>query len=325
MSGTSAPDPAAPAAPSPATPPKPKRTGTIAAVVVVVIVVVAALGVYYYTRPKSSTAAPLQEGGFTAGGVVTFVYNGTNTFVCTPGLLTFFSTATAAAAVTPCEVGAASQNAVPDQLPEWVLVPAFAGLSIFGVPALNASAHGFPTFHAATLLTDCGAGGTTTACVDHPKLIYSPLFTSVEQHIGIMNGYGGYPEGVLPTPSHDHLLNTSATVPNIPWGTIVVLVFDPNIFPDRATGACATVVASNLSAPTAHCLTSFAALAAALSTHSSSVATANAQNPIWQTANSGGLQVVVPGDVTIPQLNNLDSNLYIPFAVTPGAPSSFPT
>ncbi|MCI4319408.1 MAG: hypothetical protein L3J87_02100 [Thermoplasmata archaeon] len=324
MSGTSA-APSAPAAAPPAAPPKPKRTGMILAIVVVVLVVLAALGVYYYTRPKSSSAPPLQEGGFTAGGVVTFTYNGTNTWVCTPGLLTFFSQATAAAAVTPCEAGAASQNAVPDQLPEWVLVPAFAGLSIFGVTALGASTDGFPTFNSGTVLTQCGAGGTTSACVDHPKLIYSPLFTAVEQHINLTAGYGGYPEGVLPTPSHDHLLNTTDNVPNVPWGTIVVLVFDPNIFPDRATGACTATVASNLSAPTAHCLTSFAALAAALSTYSTSVTSANAKNPIWQTTQSGGLQVYVPGDVTIAQLNNLDSNLYIPFAVTPGAPSSFPT
>ncbi|MCI4350249.1 MAG: hypothetical protein L3K15_01875 [Thermoplasmata archaeon] len=307
--------------PTPPTP-KPKSMGVIAAVVVVIIVLVAAVGVYYYLKPKPASAPLLQEAGFTAGAVVTFTYNGTNTFVCSHALLSYFPQATAAAGATQCEVGAATQNAIPDQVPEWVLVPAFAGLSIFGVAALNASAHGFPTFHGATLLTDCGAGGTVAACVDHPTLIYSPLFTLVEQHIGITSGYGGYPEGVLPTPSHDHLLNTTSVVPNVEWGTIVVLVFDPNIFPDRTTGVCTAVIAGS---STAHCLTSLTALAAALSTSSASVATANAGNPIWQTENNTSLQVLVPGDLSIAQLNNLDSNLYIPFAVSPGAPSSFPT
>jgi hypothetical protein len=297
----------------------------IAAIVVVVIVVIAAIGVYYYLKPKSSGSPLLQEAGFNAGTVVTFTYNGTNTFVCTPSLTSFYSGATAAAAVTQCEVGGNNQNAIPDQVPEWVLVPAFAGLSIFGVPALGASADGFPTFLSSTTLTDCGAGTTKAACVDHPALIYSPFFTAVEQHIAITAGYGGYPEGVLPTPAHDHLLNGSNTVPNVEWGTIAVLVFDPNIFPDRVTGACTAVVVSNLSTPTGHCLNSLAALAAALSTHSSSVPTANNKNPIWETESNTTLQVVVPGDVSIAQLNNLNSNLYIPFAVTPGAPSGFPT
>lgn len=297
----------------------------VGAIILVVVVVVAGLYLYYYKKPASTPAATLEEGGFTQGQAVTFVYNGTDTFRCTPGLLTFFPNATQAASSTPCEVGAANQNAVL-QYPEWVLVPAFAGLSIFGMTSLGATARGFPQFQSSPLLTDCGAGGTPTACVDHPKLIYSPLYTQVEKFLNITTGVGGYPEGVLPTPSHDHLLNTSATFPNVQWGTIVVLVFDPNIWPDRASGTCTERVSTGLSNATANCLVSITALDNALRTHTSAVAIANKGNAIWQTLGGPSTQVVIPGDLTIAQINNLDANLYIPFAVQPGAPSSgYPT
>ncbi|MCI4363522.1 MAG: hypothetical protein L3K13_04370, partial [Thermoplasmata archaeon] len=157
---------------------------------------------------------------------------------------------------------------------------------------------------------------------------YSPSFTTVEQFTNTSSGYGGLPEGVLPIPAHDNLVNTSANTPNVEWGTIVVLVFDPNIFPDRATGTCAATTTSNLSSPTGNCLNSFAALSRALDTSSSSVARANGGspgNPIWKSLSGSGLQVVVPGDINIAQLNNLNANLYIPFSTQPGAPSSFPT
>ncbi len=307
------------------TPPAGRSSGrrTLVAIAVVAIVVVAGLSAYYlvYLRPMGGGASPLEAGGFTAGQVVTFVYNGTATYLCTPGLLTFYPNETSAG--TSCEVGAANQNAV-EQVPEWVLVPAFAGLSAFGVASLGATDRGFPQFHSATVLTDCGGGTSPTACVDHPSTIYSPLFTAVEEHLGITSGTAGLPEGVLPTPAHDHLLNTSSTYPNVQWGTIVVLVLDPNIWPDRSTGACTATIASNLSSPTGHCLTSIANLAAALTAESSAVTTANTGNPIWETLGSPDLQVVVPGDTSVAQINNLDGNLYIPFAVQPGAPASFP-
>ncbi len=310
-----------------AIPPTPAHSSraVVVAIVVVVIVVVAGLAYYFIAlRPSGGGTGPLEAGGFTAGQVVTFVYNGTTTYLCTPSLLTFFPSATQAAAVTNCEVGAANQSAV-EQVPQWVLVPAFAGLSIFGVTGLGANDRGFPVYQNAAVLTDCGAGGTATGCVDHPSALYSPLFADVETHLNITNGYGGFPEGVLPTPAHDHLLNTSTTYPNVQWGTIVVLVLDPNIWPDRASGSCSAVVSSNLSQPTGHCLTSIASLAAALTTESSAVATGNSGNPIWETLGSPAVQVVIPGDVSVAEINNLDGNLYIPFAVQPGAPSSFPT
>lgn len=316
--------PPATASPVPA-PRKRSSLGLIVAAIVIVVVVIVA-GLYFAKvgpfATSSPAPAPQQAGGFTKGAVVTFVYTGA--YSCTPALLSFFPNETTAASKTNCEAGAADQSAI-QQVPEWVLVPAFAGLSIFGVTALNATARGFPTFQASPLLTDCGAGGSPTACSDHPAYLYSPAFTAVEEYINITSGYGGLPEGVLPTPAHDHLIDTAPTFPNVQWGTIVVLVFDPDIWPDRATGTCSAVVASNLSSPKANCLVSLTALEAALTTESSAVAAANGGNPIWQALGSPTEQVVVPGDVTVTELNNLNANLYIPFSVQPGAPASFPS
>ena len=295
---------------------------------IVVIVVVAGLYVAKigpFAASKGSGGAPSEAGGFTGGQVVTFLYNGT--YLCTPALTTFYPGEGSISSTTNCEVGGASQTAV-QQVPEWVLVPAFAGLTIFGATAFGASSRGFPMFGGQALLTDCGGGGSPTACPDHPTAIYSPAFTTVEQFLNISSGADGYPEGVLPTPAHDHLLNTTATFPNVEWGTIVVLVFDPNIWPDRATGACTALVASNLSSPTANCLTSITGLVHALSTSSSAVAAANGgsnNNGIWKALGGPKTQVVVPGDVTVAEINNLNANLYMPFAVQPGAPSSFPS
>lgn len=322
-----APVPATPSGPPPV--PKPRsRTGLIvAAVVVVAIVVVAGL---YFADPSlfMKSSAPAEAGGFAQGQVVHFDYTGQ--WECKPGLTTVFPTApSAAAAVTQCGVsGSSIASAEPTQLPEWVLVPAFAGLSIFGVTALGATSAGFPQFNGTTIATDCGGGGSPTGCPDHPTDLYSPLFASVEMFLNLSSGYGGLPLGVLPTPAHDHLVNTSTTWPNIPWGTIVVLVLDPNIWPDRATAQCTATVASNLSSPTGNCLTSLGALDRALTTSSKSSVTAGlaSNNQIWKALGGPSAQVIVPGDLTIPQINNLDSNLYIWFPVAPGAPpSGFPS
>ncbi len=311
---------------------KSRRNLAILSIVVVAIVIIAGV-VIYETRPSPAPVQTFETGGFTEGQVVTFHYpsvtaspaNGS--WVCTPPLSTFFPNETAALKYTQCEAGAASQGAVAGQLPQWVLVPAFAGLSIFGVTALGASSQGFAQFNGSAIPTDCGAGGTPAACADHPTYLYSPLFTAVEDYLNLTNGYAGLPPGVLPTPSHDHLLNTSTTWPNIPWGSIVVLVLDPNILPNRTTGECTQVVASNLSNPTGNCLTSIAALDAALSTHSSAVLNANGgknNNPIWKTLGGPTVQVIVPGDLSIPEINNLNMNFYDWFSVSPGAPATFP-
>ena len=153
----------------------------------------------------------------------------------------------------------------------------------------------------------------------------------MEDHFNLTNGYGGLPLGVLPTPAHDHLLDTPTKYPNVEWGTIVVLVLDPNILPNRATGMCTATDPSNLSSPTGNCLTTLNALKAAMTTCSSAAANFNAagKNPTWQTLVSVGgspcAQVFVPGATSIAQISNLNSNLYIPFLVQPGTPSSFPS
>lgn len=303
----------------------------VAAVIVVIVVVLAAILLYvtpgYLVSHSSSTAPRYSAGGFTRGQVVTFLYNGTDTYLCTPAMSVMYpgnSTAASASSTTSCEVGNASQNAVP-QVPEWILVPAFAGLSIFGVTALGATADGLPAYNGTTIGVDCGAGGSKTACVDHPTYLFSPLFTAVEDHLSLGQGYGGLPLGVLPTPAHEHLIDTPPTYPNVQWGTIAVLVFDPNIWPSPTTGACTALVGSNLSAPTGHCLTSLAGLTAALTTCSSAVAHANAREPIWATLGDPCAQVVVPGVTVVSELSNLNGNLYIPFAVTPGVPSFLPS
>lgn len=323
------------APPGPSSPSPPKKGMSmmvIAAIVVVVVLVIAGGLAYYYVvvKPGSGSSSPglnasLEMGGFADGQIVTFVYNGTNTEQCTPSLATLFpgdANATAAAAHTGCEVGTANQNAVV-QVPQYILVPAFAGLSIFGVPALGASAHGFPTVNGTTLLTQCGAGGTVTACPSHPTYLYSPDFTAVEQHLNLTDGYGGLPPGTLPTPAHDHLIDTPTTYPNVYWGITVVLVFDPNIYPAQDAPTCTATVHSNLSSPTGNCLTSFSALRAAMKTCSSSASVFNnvTANPIWQTLQSGCDQVVVPGG----SLSELNGNLYIPFSVMPGMPPMFPS
>jgi hypothetical protein len=305
--------------------PKPKsRTGLIVgAVVVVILVAVAGL---YVADPalfgKKASPTPAEAGGFAMGQVVHFNYTGQ--WECKPGLATVFPSApTAAANFTQCGVsGTSLTSAEPTQLPEWVLVPAFAGLSIFGVTALGGTAAGFPQFQASAIATDCGAGGSPTGCGDHPKYLYSPLFAAVETYLNLTSGYGGLPLGVLPTPAHDHLVNTTTTWPNIPWGTIVVLVLDPNIWPDRASASCTATVTSNLTNPTANCLTSISALGQALTTSSSAVATAglSSNNKIWKALGGPSVQVIVPGDLTISDINNLDSNLYIWFPVAPGPP-----
>jgi flagellar basal body-associated protein FliL len=323
--------PASPAStmPQAAAPPTASHARVIVAIVVVVLVVAASAGYYFFVLRKPAAAAPLDEAGFTQGQLVTFTYNGTNTFLCTPGLSVMFpgnSTAAAASSTTSCEVGNASQTAVP-QVPEWVLVPAFAGLSIFGVASLGATARGFPAQNGTAVLTDCGAGGSPTACLDHPTYIFSPVFTIVENYVGV-SSVAGLPLGVLPTPSHDHVIDTSATYPNVEWGTIAVLVFDPNIFPNRTTGVCTVSVPSNLSSPTGNCLTSLTNLNRAFSTCSKSVVNFNTavSNPIWKALGSPCEQVLVAGALTISQVDTqLNSNLYIPFSVSPGLPATLPT
>lgn len=279
------------------------------------------------TSTASTFASSVILNGATSGAffnsqVVSFGY--TQNVDCTPALSTYAtnqSEATLAAAKTACEVGGGNSTAVSGAAPVFILVPAYAGLSIFGVPALGATAQGFPVYNNSPIFTQCGAGGTVSACFDHPTYVYSTVFTSVEQHIGITGGYGGLPEGVLPTPSHDHVVGYTGG-PSIPWDVIAVLVFDPNIMPNGETGQCTAVVASNLANPTANCLTSFTAIANALTTQSSASANANStqNNPIFDTLGGVTTQVAIPGVTAVSESSPANTNLFLYFSASSSNP-----
>jgi hypothetical protein len=184
--------------------------------VVAVIIIMAGAGAYvYYTNYSGGTTPSFRtgttvasnviltgqtSGGFYKGQIVSFAYS--QDYQCLPALSKFATNQTeanAASAKTTCEVGGGNATAPPNALPVFIVIPGYAGLSIFGVPALGAASQGYPVFNNNLVFTQCGAGGSTSACFDHPTLLYSPFFTAVEQHLGINTGYGGLPEGVLPT------------------------------------------------------------------------------------------------------------------------------
>lgn len=275
------------------------------------------------TSLSTTTVKLLKSGGFVEGNITTFGY--TKDFTCSPSVTVFVSNgeATNASKVTTCLVGAGNKSAVPGAFPVFVLVPAFAGLSIFGVQQLGATTQGYPVFNGQTIVTQCGAGGTMAACPDHPTYLYSPVFALVEQHLGIKAGVFGLPEGVLPTPAHDHVVGFT-TEQSIPWYVVAVLVFDPNIMPDPITGQCAKVVNSNLTNPTGNCLTSFSALARAMNTKTTATANANLtqNNPIYDTLGGVSTQVLIPGVTIVSESSQANTNLFIFFNVTPENPLS---
>ncbi|HVC58124.1 MAG TPA: hypothetical protein VND15_01460 [Candidatus Acidoferrales bacterium] len=263
------------------------------------------------------TANATASGGFLNSGVVTFQY--TANYTCNPAQSLQFNTTEARTAgnLTQCGVGATSNTT--GAYPLWVAIPAYAGLSIFGLPVLGATSQGFPTYQNNTIVTDCGAGLSSSACPMHPALLYSPVFTAVEQHINATKTtWFGLPEGVLPTPAHSHIVASDYGGANVPWYVIGVLVLDPNIMPNATTGTCTQVIASNLTNATGNCLTSYAALQRALTTQSNDVAVANAGNPIYQTLAGNktiSVQVIVPGAPVVTMLANANTNLDIPFVI----------
>jgi hypothetical protein len=318
-------------------PEKPALSTVVIASVAIVIIIVAT-GSYALLSPSRSTSSISTQfnstvpsnmilngttsAGFFNSQLVSFGY--TAVFKCTPALESFASNqteATRASQVTSCEVGGGNSSAVSGAAPVFILVPAYAGLSIFGVRALGATSQGYPTFNNQLVFTQCGAGGTTSACSDHPTYLYSPFFTAVEKSIGIKSGYGGLPEGVLPTPSHDHVLDYEGG-PSIPWDVITVLVFDPNVMPDGSSGQCHQWVPSNLTAPTHNCLTSFTALASALSTKTTADANANhtQSDPIFTALGGPDTQVLIPGVTMVTDNSPANTNIFLYFAVQASDP-----
>jgi hypothetical protein len=299
-----------------------------ATAIVLIIVAAVGFGLYATNSGKTTTSTStstttitstlmqeLQSGGFLNNQTVKFGY--TQAQVCTPSVISFgfnSSEATAAAGKTQCEVGAGNSTAVSGAAPVFVLVPAYAGLSVFGVTTLGASSQGYPVFDGQVIVTQCGAGGTNASCPDHPTYLYSPDFTAVEQHIGVTNGVFGLPEGVLPTPAHDHVI-TFLDSSSIPWYMVAVLVFDPNVMPNAITGQCQQIVNSNLTDPTQNCLNSVTAIAAALTTHTTATAAANAtqNNPIYDTFGGVSTQVLIPGVTMVAANSPANSNLFLYF------------
>jgi len=330
-------------------------------IVIVVIIVAAALGGYFVLSPKGSsgstttgTSASLiglstsslssqstfagstvttvatsmilsgtTEAGFYREQLVTLTY--TQNFACTPSLTNFAtnkSEATAAAAQTNCEVGGGNATALANALPVFLLVPAFAGLSVFGVSSLGATSQGFPTFDGKLITTQCGAGGTSSACADHPASIYSSIISQAERNAGIKSGVGGLPEGVLSIPAHSQLVD-SIGGPSIPWYVVTVLVFDPNIFPDASTGQCHQYVASDLQDPTGNCLSTALGLLSALQTTTAATARANStqDDPFYSALGAPQTQVVIPGGITFVSSGTpANSNLFLYFSVRTGNP-----
>lgn len=277
-----------------------------------------------FTTTVTSTVTPLKSAGFLNASLVTFGYS--SNYVCTPPMNSFgfnSTETTNAAKFTGCEVGAGNSSAVSGAFPVFVLVPAYAGLSIFGVTSLGASPQGYPVFNGTVIATQCGAGGSATSCPDHPTYLYSPDFTLVEKHLGIANGVFGLPEGVLPTPAHDHVVGFNDSN-SIPWDVIAVLVFDPNIMPNAVTGQCTQVVSSNLTDPTGNCLNSLSALASAVNTKTTATANANmTQNdPIYDTFGGVSTQVLIPGVPMVSENSPANTNLFLYFNVVSTQPYS---
>ena len=311
---------------------------TIFALTAIVLIIVAAAGFGLYATNSGKTTTTttttststitstlmqaLQSGGFLNSNVIKFGYTQAQT--CAPSITSFGFNSTqakAAAAVTQCEVGAGNSTAVAGAAPVFVLVPAYAGLSVFGVTSLGASSQGYPVFNGTTIVTQCGAGGTNASCPDHPTYLYSPDFALVEQHIGVQNGVFNLPQGVLPTPSHDHVVGFISN-PSIPWYMVAVLVFDPNVMPNAVTGQCTQVVASNLSNPTGNCLNSIGAIETALNTQTTATANANAtqNNPIYDTFGGVQTQVLIPGVTMVAENSPANSNLFLYFNDIAGNP-----
>ncbi len=294
------------------------------AVTTIVLIAVAAIGYGLYVTAVTKPAPKARigvTGGFLNGQVVTFQFF--NPFQCTPSPTTLFpgdANAQAASSVTQCEAGAA--GTFPSNVqPVWGMSPAFAGLSIFGITDFGATPEGYPTYNGSTIFTHCTGMGSVHKCPDHPPLFYSPVIVMVEQNnLSITNGVMGLPEGVMPFPAHTHIVDTDAGNQDIPWNAIAVFVFDPNIFPNPATGKCAQVAPSNLTDPTGNCLVSTTALQAAMGTANSGIASANKNNPIWFGLGKPPYQVVIAGATSPSQYRNANSNVDVPFAVIDNNP-----
>ena len=240
-------------------------------------------------RASTSTVTAFQN-----GNTVSLVYF--DNFTCFPDAATIYmnsSESVKASAITSCEYGSSFGVNTTGGIPRWGLIPAFAGLSVYGNPAYGSTPQGYPTYNGQTILTGCAAGLTPNACIHRPAYVYSPIITAIENRIGISDGINGLPEGVLPNAARDLIVSLKKNGTVSRSYEVRVWVLDPNIFPNLTTGQCSQVAPSNLTDPTAHCLTSETALQAAISTNDSAIAVINANNILWKVARRPTTQVVI--------------------------------
>jgi hypothetical protein len=262
-----------------------------------------------------STAVSIQIRALQNGNVVNLVYF--DNFTCIPAPAAVYmnsSESINAASITACEFGSAAGVNTTGGIPRWDLIPAFAGLSIYGYPAYGSTLLGYPSYNGNTVLTECTASGKSNLCIRRPAYIYSPIISTIERSSNISNGINGLPEGVLPNAARDILASPKKNSAVSRSYDVRVWVLDPNIFPNPSTGKCVQVAPSSLANSTAHCLTSITALEAAISTNDTAVPTINANNVFWKVANMPETQAVIlvvallPSNSTSPRFVVQQSN-----------------
>ncbi len=225
-----------------------------------------------------------------------------NNFTCYPAPSAIYANSSQsinASSITACEFGSSAGVDTANSIPRWALIPAFAGLSVYGYNALGSTPKGYPTYNGQPIITICGAGQSPNACMHRPGYVYSPILSAIEQGANIPGGINGLPEGVLPNAARDILVSQKKNGTVVSSYEVRVWVFDPNIFPNTTTGTCAQIAPSNLSDPTAHCLTSVAALQAAIGTNDTAIPTINANNILWEVAGRPDTQVTILNAVLI--------------------------
>ena len=164
----------------------------------------------------TGSSGSFKSGGLWNSALTTFGYSENYTSAPALSSFDFNSTESAnAAKLTGCDVGAGNNSAVSGVARLFVLVLPTWGCQFFGVTALGANAQGYPIFNNSAIFTQCGAGGCHQAARTTPRTMYSPVFTEVEKHLNITSGVFSLPEGVLPTPAHDHVVGFTSG--NIPW------------------------------------------------------------------------------------------------------------
>ena len=246
-----------------------------------------------------------EAGAFYNGSVIT--YNYTGSYSCYPPLGSIIQNATSNETDYPCYAGIASNSS--QALPDWILVPAYAGMSIFGANSTN----GMPVFRNSTVYVNCGAGNSPSMCPSDPKFVYSPDFAKIENLTG-GHSFDGLPNGVMTLPAHSHLVNNTFHNDPIPWYVVIVYVFDPNIMPNATNGKCTQVVPSNRSNPEGDCLTSLKAIKRAMQANDNATSNANICNPVWDAMGKPTTEVYIPNDTLQSEVGNPNTNIIVPFA-----------